>query len=121
MGVEGKSCVVTGGSGLVGRRLVEMLVEAGAARVVSLDIAPKPSDAMEHRAVVYQQVSQPTAQATGSAIRTSCIAPRLSHVRFVGLRLKCSKHVCGKKSGEIYVRVWQMKVGKFVNSYLVRI
>lgn len=58
MGVEGISCVVTGGSGLVGRRLVEMLVEAGAARVVSFDIAPKPLDALEHRAVVYQQVSQ---------------------------------------------------------------
>lgn len=57
MGVEGKRCVVTGGCGLVGRRLVEMLVEAGAACVVSFDIAPKPSDALDHRAVDYQQVS----------------------------------------------------------------
>ena len=38
-------CVVTGGSGLVGRRLVEMLAERGASVVVSFDIAPKPEDA----------------------------------------------------------------------------
>ena len=35
-------CLVTGGSGFVGQRLVEMLVERGAKRVVSFDIAPKP-------------------------------------------------------------------------------
>lgn len=56
MGVEGTVCVVTGGSGLAGRRLVEMLAEKGAARVVSFDIAPKPVDAMEHPAIEYQQV-----------------------------------------------------------------
>lgn len=56
MGVEGAVCVVTGGSGLAGRRLVEMLAEKGAARVVSFDIAPKPVDAMEHPAIEYQQV-----------------------------------------------------------------
>ncbi|CAN0200960.1 unnamed protein product [Ectocarpus sp. 6 AP-2014] len=55
MGVEGAVCVVTGGSGLTGRRLVEMLAEKGAARVVSFDIAPKPADAMEHPAIEYQQ------------------------------------------------------------------
>ena len=38
MGVAGKVCVVTGGSGLVGRRLVEMLVERGAKQVVSFDV-----------------------------------------------------------------------------------
>mmetsp|Transcript_953 Transcript_953/g.1511 ORF Transcript_953/g.1511 Transcript_953/m.1511 type:complete len:364 (-) Transcript_953:428-1519(-) len=37
-GVEGLRCVVTGGSGLVGRRLVEMLVQRGAKEVVSFDI-----------------------------------------------------------------------------------
>lgn len=56
MGVEGAVCVVTGGSGLTGRRLVEMLAEKGAARVVSFDIAPKPADAIEHPAIEYQQV-----------------------------------------------------------------
>lgn len=56
MGVEGAKCMVTGGSGLTGRRLVEMLAERGAARVVSFDIAPKPIDAMEHPAIEYQQV-----------------------------------------------------------------
>lgn len=53
MGVEGTSCV-TGGSELVGRRLVEMLGERGAKRVVSFDIASKRYDAMEHPAIVYQ-------------------------------------------------------------------
>jgi nucleoside-diphosphate-sugar epimerase len=37
-----KSCLVTGGSGFVGQRLVEMLVERGSKRVVSFDISPKP-------------------------------------------------------------------------------
>jgi uncharacterized protein YbjT (DUF2867 family) len=32
--VANLKCAVTGGSGFVGRRLVEMLVEQGAARVV---------------------------------------------------------------------------------------
>lgn len=37
-----RRCLVTGGSGFVGQRLVEMLVERGSTRVVSFDIAPKP-------------------------------------------------------------------------------
>ncbi len=40
-------CGVTGGTGLVGRRLVEMLAERGAKTVVSFDVAPKPADASE--------------------------------------------------------------------------
>lgn len=56
MGVEGLKCVVTGGSGFTGQRLVEMLVERGAARVVSFDIAPKPPGASEHPAIEYLQV-----------------------------------------------------------------
>lgn len=63
MGVEGAVCVVTGGSGLTGRRLVEMLAERGAGRVVSFDISPKPSDAVEHPAVEYQQVRYSASQA----------------------------------------------------------
>mmetsp|Transcript_35085 Transcript_35085/g.88420 ORF Transcript_35085/g.88420 Transcript_35085/m.88420 type:complete len:364 (+) Transcript_35085:80-1171(+) len=43
-GVSGLRCVVTGGSGFVGCRLVEMLVERGAASVVSFDIAPGPPE-----------------------------------------------------------------------------
>lgn len=50
-----KRCVVTGGSGFVGQRLVEMLVERGADRVVSFDIAPKPKDAMEDDRIEYVQ------------------------------------------------------------------
>jgi NAD(P)-dependent dehydrogenase (short-subunit alcohol dehydrogenase family) len=49
------NCVVTGGSGFVGQRLVEMLVERGAKRVVSFDIAPTPRDALQDARVVYQQ------------------------------------------------------------------
>ncbi|KAH8090240.1 3-beta-hydroxy-delta-5-steroid dehydrogenase [Aureococcus anophagefferens] len=43
-----KTCVVTGGTGFVGQRLVEMLVERGAAKVISLDIVPAPKDAWRH-------------------------------------------------------------------------
>ena len=42
-----KNCVVTGGTGFVGRRLVEMLVERGAEKVVAFDISPKPSDVVD--------------------------------------------------------------------------
>ena len=49
------NCVVTGGSGFVGQRLVEMLVERGAKRVISFDIAPTPRDALQDARVVYQQ------------------------------------------------------------------
>ena len=48
-------CVVTGGSGFVGQRLVEMLVERGAQRVVSFDISPKPADALDDPRIVYIQ------------------------------------------------------------------
>ena len=46
-------CVVTGGTGFVGQRLVEMLVERGAERVVSYDIVPKPADAWDHAAIEW--------------------------------------------------------------------
>lgn len=49
------ACCVTGGSGFVGQRLVEMLVERGCQRVVSFDIAPKPKDAMESPKIEYVQ------------------------------------------------------------------
>jgi nucleoside-diphosphate-sugar epimerase len=42
MGIQGLHCVVTGGSGFVGSRLVEMLVERGAASVKSFDLAGAP-------------------------------------------------------------------------------
>lgn len=38
-------CVVTGGTGFVGQRLVEMLVERGAEKVISVDIVPPPAGA----------------------------------------------------------------------------
>lgn len=50
-----KSCIVTGGSGFVGQRLVEMLVERGCKRVVSFDIAPKPKGASDNKAIEYIQ------------------------------------------------------------------
>jgi len=48
-------CVVTGGSGFVGQRLVEMLVERGAQRVVSFDIAPPPTDAWKNPRIDYME------------------------------------------------------------------
>ena len=48
-------CLVTGGSGFVGQRLVEMLVERGATRVVSFDISPRPKDGMESLKIQYVQ------------------------------------------------------------------
>ena len=41
--------------GFVGRRLVEMLVERGAERVVAFDIAPKPEDAGDDPRIVWMQ------------------------------------------------------------------
>lgn len=43
-----KRCVVTGGTGFVGRRLVEMLVERGAEKVISFDIVPPPATVWRH-------------------------------------------------------------------------
>ena len=48
-----KNCVVTGGTGFVGQRLVEMLVERGASRVVSFDIVPPPDSAWKHPNIEY--------------------------------------------------------------------
>ena len=48
-------CLVTGGSGFVGQRLVEMLVERGAKKVISFDISPKPKDALESAKIQYVQ------------------------------------------------------------------
>ena len=50
-----KNCVVTGGSGFVGRRLVEMLVERGAERVVAFDVAPRPADAKDDSRIIWQR------------------------------------------------------------------
>ncbi len=46
---------MTGGSGFVGQRLVEMLVERGAKRVVSFDRAPRPADAVTSSKITYVQ------------------------------------------------------------------
>jgi nucleoside-diphosphate-sugar epimerase len=45
--------LVTGGTGFVGQRLVEMLVMRGASRVISFDIVPKPKDAWDHANINY--------------------------------------------------------------------
>lgn len=49
------SALVTGGSGFVGQRLVEMLVERGCKRVVSFDIAPPPKDSWTRKEIEYVQ------------------------------------------------------------------
>lgn len=50
-----RTALVTGGSGFVGQRLVEMLVERGSTRVVSFDIAPTPKDARICAQIEYVQ------------------------------------------------------------------
>ena len=47
------ACVVTGGTGFVGTRLVEMLVERGAKSVKCLDIVPPPRNAWRHPRISY--------------------------------------------------------------------
>eukprot|EP00468_Gymnochlora_sp_CCMP2014_P013159 CAMPEP_0167756592 /NCGR_PEP_ID=MMETSP0110_2-20121227/9471_1 /TAXON_ID=629695 /ORGANISM="Gymnochlora sp., Strain CCMP2014" /LENGTH=364 /DNA_ID=CAMNT_0007642719 /DNA_START=20 /DNA_END=1114 /DNA_ORIENTATION=+ len=49
-----KACV-TGGSGFVGQRLVEMLIERGAEKVVSFDIRGKPADGLDSKRVEFVQ------------------------------------------------------------------
>ena len=44
-------CAVTGGTGFVGARLVEMLVERGAQEVRVLDVVPPPETAWRHKRV----------------------------------------------------------------------
>ena len=48
-----KVCAVTGGTGFVGARLVEMLVERGAQTVRCLDIVPPPAGAWRHPRIEY--------------------------------------------------------------------
>eukprot|EP00913_Durusdinium_trenchii_P010230 g9591.t1 len=48
-----KKCVVTGGLGFVGQRLVETLVERGAQQVVSFDIVPPPANVWKHEEIGY--------------------------------------------------------------------
>ena len=47
-------CVVTGGTGFVGLRLIEMLIERGAKKVVSFDIVPPPATAWKHPNIEYR-------------------------------------------------------------------
>lgn len=64
-----EACCVTGGSGFVGQRLVEMLVERGAKRVVSFDVAPKPADGWDHPAIEYVQGDLRDYEAVLAAVR----------------------------------------------------
>merc|ERR1719221_962847 len=63
------NCVVTGGSGFVGQRLVEMLVERGARRVVSFDVMPAPADAWEDERIRYVQGDLRDAIAVAQAVK----------------------------------------------------
>lgn len=52
-----KKCLVTGGSGFVGQRLVEFLVlYCNCTLVKSLDVAPKPKGALERAEIQYLQI-----------------------------------------------------------------
>jgi len=50
-----KVCLVTGGTGFVGQRLVELLVFRGAEKVISFDIVTKPAGAWDHPNIEYLQ------------------------------------------------------------------
>lgn len=50
-----KRCLVTGGSGFVGQRLVEILIERGVDKVISFDILPKPKDSIKSSKIEYYQ------------------------------------------------------------------
>lgn len=63
------NCVVTGGSGFVGQRLVEMLVERGAKRVVSFDIAPSPPGAWQDPRIEYIEGDLRSLPAVANAVR----------------------------------------------------
>ena len=52
-----RRCAVTGGSGFVGQRLVEMLVERGAEHVVSFDILPMPPKAWQDPRIATRPVT----------------------------------------------------------------
>lgn len=68
-----KTAVVTGASGFVGQRLVEMLVERGAERVVAFDLAAPPADASQDPAIEYVQGDITDPQAVSEACRgTAC-------------------------------------------------
>jgi len=69
MGVEGAKVVVTGGSGLCGRRLVEMLAERKAGLVVSVDIAAPPADALKAHNVEYVQADIADVEALKAAFK----------------------------------------------------
>ena len=62
-------CVVTGGTGFVGQRLVEMLVERGAKKVISLDIVPPPKDAWQHPAIDWRVCDVTDKEGVSAAIK----------------------------------------------------
>eukprot|EP00596_Hydrurales_sp_CCMP1899_P007066 CAMPEP_0119037068 /NCGR_PEP_ID=MMETSP1177-20130426/5174_1 /TAXON_ID=2985 /ORGANISM="Ochromonas sp, Strain CCMP1899" /LENGTH=380 /DNA_ID=CAMNT_0006997801 /DNA_START=54 /DNA_END=1193 /DNA_ORIENTATION=- len=65
-----KKALVTGGSGFVGQRLVEMLHDKGVI-VVSFDIAPKPKDALESTNIEYIQGDLTNGQSVSDIIKGS--------------------------------------------------
>ena len=62
-------CLVTGGTGFVGARLVEMLVERGARRVISFDIVPPGEGAWQHEAIEYVTGDICDAEAVSQAVK----------------------------------------------------
>lgn len=82
-----KNCVVTGGTGFVGQRLVEMLVERGAERVVSFDVVPPADGVLQNSAIEYVIGDLTDAQAVSRAIKGAdcvwhvgaCVGPYHPH------------------------------------------
>jgi len=65
--VSGLTCAVTGSSGFVGRRLVEMLVERGARRVVAVDVRPPVTSADASLNALTPEQEKRVEYATGAA------------------------------------------------------
>lgn len=76
-----RTCLVTGGSGFVGQRLVEMLVERGCKKVISFDIAPTPKDGWQRDEIEY-------------------VKGDLTDAEFI-MKLCATKWILDKKEGEI--------------------
>mmetsp|Transcript_32553 Transcript_32553/g.100756 ORF Transcript_32553/g.100756 Transcript_32553/m.100756 type:complete len:419 (+) Transcript_32553:377-1633(+) len=101
-------CVVTGGTGFVGQRLVEMLVERGAAKVISLDIVPPPPTAWRHPAIDWRICDVTDAAAVSAAVKgADCVwhnaaaigpfhpKPLYTRVNYEGTKVileACAKH-----------------------------
>lgn len=67
--VEGMVCAVTGAAGFVGHRLVEMLLEVGAASVIAIDVAEPAEWTKGNPRLKYSKVDITRADEVSEALR----------------------------------------------------